>query len=178
MQPLSFTGTKTSVVSIGLPLKARIWTMKIIYTKNEELWSEKKKSGKEKENCWREVNYNVCLLVQNLKILFWFYSDKSPFDKIWTKKEIKKIWQMSIHFIETETLLIIGIQCQTIAVCQTVGFVLLMHESSVLNLRRWFLFSSARSQCPLQRCQCWIYFSFLCLWKSCTGQCIHHTATV
>lgn len=46
--------------------------------------------GREKENCWGQGNDHVCLLVQNLKILFWFYSDKSPldFDKIWTQKDL------------------------------------------------------------------------------------------
>lgn len=91
---------------------------------------------------------------------------------------LKEIRQTAVHFIDTETLLISGIKCQTIAVCETVGLVLFMHKSSLLKWRYWLFFSSARSQCPLQCYQCWIYFSFQCLWKRYIGQRIHHTVTV
>lgn len=62
--------------------------------------------GEEKENCWRKGNDHVCLLIQNLQILFRFYSNKSPlvFDKIWSKKDLgveslllKELWRTSFH---------------------------------------------------------------------------------
>lgn len=153
-----------------LLLKAWLRTMKETknYSKNQELCNEKnwrKILGERRENCWRKGNDHVCWWSKTYRSYSIFIQTNLPFSL--TKFDPKRTWGF-------ESLLLKELWQTSFRRCRGS---LVSQWYQVTNHSRWlcppscvraafgnadtdFSLSSARSQCLLQDCQCWVFSRF------------------